>query len=88
MLLLDAETHPIFRRGRPRDQRPRNFAMLEAWATTPWQLAMAIFNGIVTPPDSSAPVHFPALAANLLALDSDQPFVAGLRSHALFGWVN
>ncbi|MEK7809046.1 MAG: metallophosphoesterase, partial [Chloroflexota bacterium] len=29
-------------------------------------------------------VHFPVLAANLFAMDSDQPPVPGLKSHAIF----
>jgi 2',3'-cyclic-nucleotide 2'-phosphodiesterase (5'-nucleotidase family) len=86
VLLLDAGDSSDLSAWESRVTKGRaNFAMLEAMGYD----AVAIGNGDMQwGRDALAKlvgsVHFPALAANLLALDSDQPPTPGLRSHAIF----
>ncbi len=88
VLLLDAGDSSDISAWESRVTKGRaNFAMLEAMGYD----AVAIGNGDMQwDRDALAKlvgsVHFPALAANLLALDSDQPPAPGLRSHALFNF--
>ncbi len=86
VLLLDAGDSSDLSAWESRVTRGRaNFAMLEAMGYD----AVAIGNGDMQWNRESlaklvGSVHFPVLAANLLALDSDLPPAPGLRSHAHF----
>ena len=88
LLMLDAGDSSDISAWESRVTKGRaNFAMLEAMGYD----AVTIGNGDMQwDRDALAKlvgsVHFPALAANLLALDSDQPPAPGLHSHALFNF--